>query len=138
MATKLATSQRYVGKSEVSRAKFFRGDVETFGERYRRAWQAWREAHPEAGADEVAFVSACGIRPSTASPFKNMITPPPHERVLQIARTAGVDPGWLYFGDRALPAAPTASFRPIQEQVATERDASDVGRVAPPKRSASR
>lgn len=79
----------------------------TFGERYRQAWALWRKRHPGAGENETAFAAECGIPMSTASPYKNQIEAPIHARVLAIAKEAGVDPGWLAYGEMSAAPAPS-------------------------------
>lgn len=94
----------------------------TFGERYLAALEYWRDNGAGADATETAFAGAVGIPMSSLSPYKNSVNPPIYRVVLRLAKAAGVDPGWLMFGDDS--AAPQPGYRVTDyEPIADPTDA---------------
>lgn len=75
------------------------------------------------------------MKMSTASPYKNQIEPPIYARVLAIAKTAGVDPGWLMFGGDS--QAPMLKEWTRRGSVTPDVEAVAVTRSVPAKKAAS-
>jgi len=69
-----------------------------FHTRFLVAWQAFERLAGHR-VDSQEFASALGVSRPSVSVWQKASEPPPHDRILVIARACGVDPGWLAYGD---------------------------------------
>jgi hypothetical protein len=107
-----ASDLTYIRIPELSIGNFtpiFRDSVtarEPFADRLAVARKLWEDRLGKGAQPDRVFAAALDFGPTYLSGIQKSITPPPHDRVLAIAKLTGADPGWLTYGEDSKAPAP--------------------------------
>lgn len=78
---------------------------EPFRLRFLVAWQTYERALGRK-VDRTELADALGVSRPLVTAWEKADAPPPHDRILAIAKLCRVDPGWLAFGEATVAPGP--------------------------------